>query len=152
MNDRGVVHVRHFAAESGHVVELRAVGAHLVTHGADRSLTLGSSKRTYYFASPDAAPFDGSGDELLALATAAGPAEETFQDLPALSELGDPIGVATSIAGLSLESSRRRTGVTIGVRSLVGLAIPTDFDGIVWIQHGDADAASPIVFIREVRQ
>jgi hypothetical protein len=148
VDDHGLVRVRHYEAPAGHVVRLEAWGAHLVTSAADRGLTLGRSWKEYYFPAPGARAQEPIDPARLPAAFAAAETRPVLSDIP-LKDLGAPFGVLSRSAGLSLEASARRRGVTLGLRTYSAVVIPLDFEGIVWIHSDGSWEANPSVHIEE---
>jgi hypothetical protein len=150
-NDYGTVSVRHWKAPGGDVIQLDGWGAHLVTVGADRGLTLGRTTKTYFCPSGDGAlpmqAFDAHA--LLALLDAAHGTLVESNDAPALGDLAEPLAVVSHASGVVLDANRFRTGVSLGVRTFGGVAIPLDFEGVVWIHHDSTDPTQVSFYVQE---
>lgn len=146
VNDWGVVRVVHSENATARVVGLQAWGAHVRVGVPDAGLTLGISRRTYVFArrdAPNAAVPLASLPE--ADARRVGPVPDG--DVTRLVDLGTPLATIEESTGITLDVGRRRTGVSIGMRTRAAIELPPDESLILFLKIGTDEGVNPEVYV-----
>ncbi len=148
VNGHGLAWVDWFEGEQGCAKRMRTFGVHLITEAGVEGCVIGWSDLLVCYPIAGADPFvlggaarrgDPSGDveEWLARGKLL-PIDETAAS--PTSREGGPIAYGHTTIGVSLTTSPRRFGVSVGYRRRIELAIPLDFDGVTLI---DLDTDAP---------
>lgn len=147
INGRGLLARRcYFQNDTTQAVQIDARGISLITAPFDSGITIGRSRKTYYWPRPTAQ---------------AGPATRPAppSDLPVPLRQADPfswggrrpLAIASYSEGVALDASQSRVGLTIGVRSSAILRVHNTFDGSFAIAGPIHDPAGCRFFFKEER-
>lgn len=155
VDDRGMVRVRRFQNATCRAVELDAWGVHVVTRGYDAGVSIGHSRKVYYFARTDTAAPPGPpttrATQPVAGAVEVAPLPETSEHF-SLGQLGDPLVISSRQAGAGVAAHARQVGAHVGISVADGVIVPLTFDGLIVILGDPARPENSHVYIKEMRK
>lgn len=146
-NDHGLVSTRHFQNQTVYAIELQTFGVHVLTVPGDSGLSIGSSKRLYFFrrdekSAPTDQPLDLSPPEPLA------PVPE--QERKSLSSMGSPLAVMHETAGISIDAGSLGLGLQVGWDQRAALLLPMDSNCVLYLVVNNCDPALSAARLQEV--
>lgn len=148
VNDVGLVRVGRYENEMGHVVELDAVGIHLITNRSDGGLTIGRSHRVYFFAKNVEAAGAGIGE---AVDRSVMKAVAKDKAIKRMGELGEPMAWMSRSEGVMFRTGSGGVGLTVGARTHAEMRIAEKFEGVV-VVYGEMDRPGGYRFyVKEIK-
>jgi hypothetical protein len=126
------VKVDRYDTATARVIKLDAVGIHISTLSVDSGMTIGRYSQAYVFPKGDV-----SAHEPLEQAIEGSQASSKLATAPSerLAQQGKAYAIMGNFAGLQLQTNPYKIGLTVGVSSRQAIRLPSDFDGIFFLDY-----------------
>jgi hypothetical protein len=152
INDKGLVDVESYESETARAVQLRAWGFIVSTTPVDRGFTIGFSKKAYVFQKRDIV-VERSHDiksQFLDVWQAGGLALSKTNPPECLGNLGIPVAIVSEQIGVSFDMNSQRAGVTIGLKQEQAIRLPSDHEGILFLNYDTINPWKSQIYLHEI--